>query len=324
MSVIKSVKDFFAKKKDKSLNTTELFGSADMTADALGTIMDAIHNEAFAADMIETLTAVESNSRQHAYLSGAAYAEMIKVLPSVWKQHEIKSPLICLEAIIGTLIHDLRDIMSNYRAYFADETLKDEDLRISNLVITGYIEAAERFTSWLQWIILVQSSYSRTGMKINQSGPAKYIVKSIELALPTVKQLASEILSRKRGTTFMSILSALRESNNDVAVSQDGVDITVYAEDSSFSRVELQYTQMGLSNPFIMLGKVVSLYKKTMYEKQRSLREWISMRIVQLEQERNGLDPQSSEYQKIEHVLTKYLDQISHLDAKIKQYEVQH
>lgn len=326
MNVIKTVKDFFAIKKDKVSNTTYLFKTADMTSEALGNLLEALQNPAFSQSLISVLNVRSRPNGPRTYLTGAAYEHYLKHLPPQWKKLEERRPLCSIIAITGTMISDLRDLMAHFRDWFSEENIKDEDVRLSNLIIAGYIESCYRFCNWLQWMFIARDHFNRTGGKVkdDEYSPAKYIAKSIENALPTVFKVEEEILYRRSKTSFSTILIAMRNSNKDVSIKSDGIDITTYADDSSYSKVELEYTAVGLVNPFMSAARHIAQWQRDNYEKNRDLREWISMRIALVEQQQNGMDPNSPEYKKAEAIMKKYLDQISHLDAKIKKYEIQY
>lgn len=324
MSVIKGISRFFGAKPIKDgFNSTALFNTADMTMSILNDMFAALQVPVFALDIATAVTDTDPRSHHKKFLTGAAYESMMKHAPLNWVKYEDKNPLGTLINLTEDVIKDLRVIMENFREYFPDEEVVDDDFKMSHLVISGYIRCASEFSKWLSAIFLIRDTYNASGGRIETSStPAKYLVQTIQKTQPYTDTLVKEVFHRANNTDFGKLLASLKIDSKDIVVASKKIDITIYAEDSQYHPTELKYATLGMINPFQWVSQRRAIANKLQYERNKELRVWIRARVNLLEKKQSGLDPLSPEYTHFETVINNYVAMIATYDKKIQQYEV--
>lgn len=324
MSILESIKNFFSKQTG-SFNSVELFKQADAVAESLQIVLDATTVEVFRHDLSIIFAVVDTNHTRRLFMSAASYDYVCEHISNQWERIRRKDVLAPLVAVIGTVALDLRDITSNYGHFFEGDDIDPENLKLSNLLIAGYIEKAQLLSDWIMGIIFIHNKYTAQGKPVYPNdpyNPAKYLTTRIQNTAPYVQEMFTEILSRKKTDTLLTLLRKLNERGSDVKVKSGGLDITSYAEDKSFTPVELSYTRIGMLNPLMSFAKWRAVRARSLYERNKELREYIKIRIAFLEQEQAGLSKDDPQYLHYEKVCKNYLDRISVLDKEIAKYEI--
>lgn len=325
-SIIESIKEFLSKRGNEGqTKSTDFYKLTAMVSDSLVTLSDALQSPAFANDLASVLYTHDRGT--HTFLTTAAYDFIRSKLSHADVRKDDHEPLYIFKTVTEIVIDDLKDIMAHYKHYFPDNVITDEDLKMSNLIISGYVKNAYQYSRFLSFMFFARDHFLKNGVQIQtqrHTGPAKYIATRIQESLPIATHLIAEVLSRGTQSKFLNRLNKISSSHRDVKLKTDGIDITMYAEDGNYDQVELDYTQMGLINPLLFVGKWYGAWQHDNYERDKDTRDWIQMRIAYLEQKKAGMDPNGPEAMKIEDILKKYLDKISHLDAKIERYEIQY
>lgn len=243
-------------------------------------------------------------------------------LPSRTQSDERHHAFGCLVPVLEILQKDLDAIRSNFPKLFGvDQTteLKLSDIKVSTMIVVGYLEVVVRFVSWCVYLVtaVTESSDKESGFRM-----PPYQLKALVETAHLQSQLMNDVLSRPVGTTILSEIEQIRERGGDVYIQTQGEGLDAYAHERDYKAAELNYIGGFMYNLVSFVGNKLITYRRERYEQLKAMREFMATKVSLLHLQMSRMDNhQSQEYKKLEKIAANYANLIAQHDKKIKDYE---
>ena len=322
MSVLKAIGDFFRKPQtEQSTDQHSILAPLILTADAVEktkVFLDLLKQDKTILDVLSRNGPMRPDRAHSKSVDTAlkAYKDYVRGLPGHERDMETRTPLSTLMSGLTMVLTNIQHIEDNFDFLFGSATHHDAEhsVRSSSLVTIGYIERAGKFALWVGLLGEHLTASDDEHMLI---APFKSnFLTSQAASMSEFVALNLNKWSSQEG--FIKEISDMQKRGSDVSVQSGGMWIDEFSHDNAFSHSEQDLMAASIRNPISMLiGQYTSL-AQLMIEMLEAQKDWVISKIAAHEAKLRGMDPESTEYKKLQITVRHYADLISKYESRIE------
>ena len=245
-----------------------------------------------------------------------AYKDYVKGLPSHEQSLEKAQPfstlILALESISGN-IHQIED---HFQELFGSIKLEEPNtnLRSSSLVVIGYLEKADLFSTWLS--LLIEHMTAETGDLI-----PPFRTKELMDKTPESAEFATLNLHRwnYKLEPLLKEIKEMQHKGSDLALMAEGGSwIDDFAHDSQFTPTEQDLMTASLRSPMMMFVTGGFVLIQDRIELLSTRKDWLTSKLILEQSKLRGMDPDSPEYKRLKKATEHYSNLVSKYEQKIE------
>jgi hypothetical protein len=243
----------------------------------------------------------------------AGYKAFVKSAPRYIQQLEAKTPMSGVLESFRHLRYEVQAIEDKFVELFSrgDKTVDIEDLRVSSLMMFGFLNAVDAYIEWVGMI----------GELLNGNFKTPYYAKLAEsMATQHVPLLRNTEHSSQTYSVIEAYILDMRKRGVDLQIKSDDTWFSTLVDDAEFTPAELDMLKPQVMGFFGVVGPIVHLLERKYLKRQQRLKDQMELmeaRIVLVTRKLEGLDPESPEYIRLSKVIASYADSIAKLDQEI-------
>ena len=221
---------------------------------------------------------------------------------------------------VNAMIVIMEEVSGNIDKLFVETNLTIFNTKISQVAVIGVIENSHMFSEFCTKFIEALM-YDRNQ---NLDRPERYVYDFLDSNVELACTLMNRVLNNKLSNTFMSALLKYRNSGSDSNVVNSESKPSV-----QFARIGSEVTENDIDagargfKIFRIIGNFFSDLTDKRNRRKMALRDQLQARARLLQLELNGVDPESSEYQRLVKIIANYQKQIDRLNQSLAKYESQ-
>lgn len=257
------------------------------------------------------------------FLSGAIYHDYFKSLPTNGQSMERKDPLSSWRYVVERACSDLAYLAQHFNV---DETANGKALRLSMIVVDGYITMAGEFFQWIFYQLATAVNYRPDFIKTEvprldgYSPPgAPYMAKKAASMTQDAISFARSILVRHNRDSFPDLIKQMKETGRDVLLETAGHTFDNYADEKNYKKDELNYAEFGFRNPISAFNTRSLIKAKEIYDRNKATRDWLAACVARSNLNAHQAAEGSPEQKKYQALTQSYLDLVSEYDKKLAQ-----
>lgn len=244
-----------------------------------------------------------------------AYKIYVKALPAHEQAMEKQSPLSTVLITLDTVSGNLELIEDHFQDLFGSLTEGGDEavVRSSALVVIGYLETADIFTTWLGQLsahlvpeeIDTIPPYWTKGLLVNAKVAGEFVANNLNKWSPRYKGLLEEIKQMQR-------------KGVDVSVKTGDNWMDEFVHDNQFSHTEQELMTAALRNPILMIASGNLARHQEKIELLTSRKDWLISKVALEEARLSGLDANSPEYKRLKKATDHYAALVTKYEQKIE------
>ena len=315
MGIINGIANFF---KGSSHGQLDKYGilsplmSAQEYAEATKKLLGVVStNDGYMAKLAPKFVATSTVDVQ----TQVAYRSYLKGLANRDIDIEKHTPLASMVLGVTNVAANLSLVESKFNTLFGDgnDKIDEADIKLSLLIIVGYIQKATEYCAWIGQFVA----------HLSYDGNASLTpFETISLAKDAERfgDFTSFNLSvwNPHHGGILNTISTMQKRGVDVAIKAGGAWIDTFVHDGQFSSGEQDLMTSSLRNPILIILDASNRATQSRINLLTSRKDWLVAKTV-LESDRlRGLDPQSAEYIRLSKIVDKYADLVSKYEQKIE------
>lgn len=306
-----------AASKDKIIDKITVLDGLEQNAATLKVVASNLQNPALRTVLANTLTVdPKYTSDPRVKELAALYQGYRLALPQRIMASSRVDPIGPLSVIIAKMVENLDLLLRDPEIMFGSSpgaSITIEDMTVAGAVAIGYVTTTFKMARFFVYLF---NNVTGTGTL-----PPRYQMDWLKYNAASVYAIVgSEAAMINDRTNIIQKLSRLSSGGQNLRLQTDGVSIAEYGNSADYRGLDVYMTD-GLRDFSMLAGETWALFWHDRYEANKYMREWIVTRVGLLDQQKNGLSPESPEYKKLERVVQGYMDKLATIDKKISKYE---
>lgn len=311
MGIISTITDFFRSAPEKSIDRYGLLKPIVQRQEFISKVTELVKlymADRSAMDLLTGNRKAYSRSEEKAV---EAYRIFVRSTSTIVSQNEKNKTFSGIHDALERLSIELGNVEEQFTDLFGHGTheLNTENLRISALVLLGFLEVVGEFGSWVIQLINHIDNDSATPFQTK---------KMVAMAGEFDDILRITQHTTKSHSAVVDYLHNLQRKGSDVTIRSDNEWLSTFVDDKQFASNELSMINNAMRNPILMImtgRQNIASFFLEMYEARQ---EWLTAKIALESNKLRGLDPSSAEYMKMEKVVSKYADLVTQYEQKIE------
>jgi hypothetical protein len=244
-----------------------------------------------------------------------AYKDYVKTLSGHEQSLEKKDPLSSVLMTFENILKNIDQIEDNFSLLFKSMTGDNADItvRSSSLVVVGYLEAADNFSTWF--------GHLAAHLRANQDDLIPpYWTKELDNESKVSAKFASDTLNRWNPShkgLIQEVLS-MQKKGTDVAIKTGNTWLDEFIHDNQFSDTEQDLMSRALRNPIMMFASGHIERHQRKIDLLNSRKDWLVAKVAMEEAKLGGMGEDSPEYKKLKKAIDHYATLVTKYEQKIE------
>lgn len=270
-------------------------------------VFEYIH-EGLMEDNVQGLSSVDKDLQK-------SYRNLLRQKP--WARHVSRKQTMgkfhVFEKAFQTADRDLDWIISNLDSYFPkdEKSFSFRDLTVAQAYVLSYASNVNTTISWFQYLTY---NFRLPSTSFTYKYQIKYIRENVELVETLLMDNITSVSSRK--SVFQAELEKIVKDGKNMQILVDDQSIDKFASKNDFSS-GMSAQMNGFINIPVLVGDGVLFVQRMISDHRESTVEWMNTRIAVIAMDMQELDPESSEYKRLENIMNHYSKEVADYEEKI-------
>lgn len=320
MGLLKSIGDFWRnlniEAEKASLKTADRYGVVSAIATAgdniasVKTLVKLLSRQDKLAFLTIKNHAFANDFEKHA---ATAYEVYLRYLGYAFSAREHGAPFSTVIKALDTIAANLDQVENNVVGLLNPTHASEESIRLSSLIVVGYIERANTLVAWL-------SQFAAHVTTEGQETVTPFWTNNMISNASVVGAFVGDNLSRWSVSSggLMKDIKTMQKQGLDAQLKKNETWFDDVYHDAQFSSSQKDLMNASLRNPFLMLGDRFLEKRRQEIELLTTRRNWLIAKVALEEARLGGISESSPEYLKLRKVVDNYTSLITQYEQKIE------